>query len=123
MNKKFVEENIGKAKAAIEEMPGLLDDKKQLDKTMRSKMAAFGAAVYMSGLRPAIAYYTKNEVNVIKLLSRMYTGKYDENLFDKIPNDFRKMQEVRDTILGYAVCLKLAMNLFELKENENGGSN
>lgn len=115
MNKKFVEKNIERAKAAIEELPGLLDEKKRIDKTLRSKMAAFGAAVYMSGLLPAIAYYSKNEKTIIKLLAKMYLGDGEADLFNVVS----KENDAREKILGYAVCLKLAMNLFELKESND----
>jgi len=118
MNKNFVETNIGRAKAAIEEMPGLLDDKKQLDKTLRSKMAAFGAAIYMSGLLTAIAYYSKNEPTVIKLLAKLYRGDENANLFDIVSKEGH-INDAREKILGYAVCLKLAMNLFKLKESND----
>ena len=60
MDRYSVEKNIGKAIDSIEAVFGT--DK--VDKSMRSKMSAFGAAVLMGGPLSAFAYYEKNEKKI-----------------------------------------------------------
>ena len=53
MDKRSVEKYMPLADDAIKAVLG----GKDLEKTYRSKLSAFGAAVIMSGLLPAVAYY------------------------------------------------------------------
>lgn len=132
MDKYEVEKNMGAAKEAISKV--FKDDK--IDKTMRSKMSAFGAMVLMSGVTPAIAYYSENQPKVVELLAEMYLGNCQddkkeqvkkeqvkkEEFFKKIiekmkvneKQDDKKKQEVTEQIINYSISLKLAFNLFEL---------
>lgn len=55
MDKRSVEKYMPLADDAIKAVLG----GKDLEKTYRSKLSAFGAAVIMSGLLPAVAYYEK----------------------------------------------------------------
>lgn len=106
MNKRNVEGNMEAAIQAIKDTCG-----GTVDKSMRGKMSAFGAAVMMSGVAPAVAYFAKNEPNVRDILCKMYREEDKEALLKKTKED----------ILEKAVSVKLAMNLF-IKDNNNGES-
>ena len=133
MNRKYLENNIGRAREAIENCPGI--DK--TDKQLRSKTAAFGAAVISSGLLSAVAYYHENERAVEKLLSKMYCGDYEEDLFMAVyravglhtdrsgritSGDLRKKAEITERILNDSVCLKMAFNFF-VKDKKDESKN
>lgn len=131
MNKRYLENNIGRAREAIENCPGI--DK--TDKQLRSKTAAFGAAVISSGILSAIAYYHENERAVEKLLAKMYCGDYEEDLFKVVYQaigmgtdqngrittaNLEKKTEITERILNDSVCLKMAFNFFvKDKKDEN----
>lgn len=118
MNKRIVEENMGKAAEAIEKVFALQEqEEKVIDKTYRSKMSAFGAAVMMSGILPAIAYYQKNEVKIIELLKCMIPT-VEGSLFDYIKNQ-EDRNAITETILNYSISLKLAMNLYIVEKDDN----
>ena len=138
MNKRYLENNIGRAREAIEKCPGI--DK--TDKQLRSKMAAFGAAVISSGILSAIAYYHENEPAVERLLAKMYCDDYEKDLFQAIYDEtrlgvasgdpdgrivtwnLRKNEEVTERILNDSVCLKMAFNFFVRdKKDENKDKN
>lgn len=123
MNKRYLENNIGRAREAIENCPGI--DK--TDKQLRSKMAAFGATVISSGLLSAIAYYHENARDIERLIAKMYCGDYERDLFrtvcDEIRLDtdqcgriitknLRKKEEMTERMLNDSVCLKMAFNFF-----------
>jgi hypothetical protein len=134
MNKRYLENNIGKAREAIENCPGI--DK--TDKQLRSKMAAFGATVISSGILAAIAYYHENARDIERLLAKMYCGDYEKDLFKavydkvKLSEDqdgritteyLRKKEEITERILNDSVCLKMAFNFFVRdKKDENRNS-
>ena len=78
MDKRSVEKYMPLADDAIKAVLG----GKDLEKTYRSKLSAFGAAVIMSGLLPAVAYYEKKE------------------------------DTLKEDIIHYSISLKLVMNLY-----------
>ena len=123
MNKRYLENNIGRAREAIENCPGI--DK--TDKQLRSKMAAFGATVISSGLLSAIAYYHENARDIERLIAKMYYGDYEKDLFKTVydeirlatdqhgrivTKDLRKKEEMTERMLNDSVCLKMAFNFF-----------
>lgn len=129
MNKKYLEENIGRAREAIENCPKIDKSNKQL----RSKMAAFGAAVLSGGLLSALAYYHENEPTIEKLLAKMYCDKYNEDLFqiiykdiklteDKdgrlVPGNIHRKAEITERILNDSICLKMAFNFFVREQKD-----
>lgn len=128
MDKYEVEKNMEAAYQAINDT----FSGKTVDKMMRSKMSAFGAMVVMSGVIPALAYYKQNEPKIIELLWRMYKDESEKNPNDKLENfpmqiaknmkvdnkiDSKKKQEITEKIINEAISLKLAFNLFTLKDN------
>ena len=131
MNKSYLENNIGRAREAIENCPGI--DK--TDKQLRSKMAAFGATVLSGGILSALAYYRENEPAIEKLLAKMYCGDYEKDLFQLvygeirlkkddeeriIPADAIRKAEITDKIINDSICLKMAFNFFvKVQKYEN----
>ena len=131
MNKSYLENNIGRARDAIENCPGI--DK--TDKQLRSKMAAFGAAVLSGGILSALAYYRENEPAIEKLLAKMYCGDYEKDLFQLVYGEIRlkkddeeriisadaiRKAEITDKIINDSICLKMAFNFFvKVQKNEN----
>lgn len=114
MNKRNVEGNMDAAIQAIKEIKDTCGD--IINQSMRGKMSAFGAAVMMSGVAPAVAYYAKNEPNVLNILCKMYEKtEHEETKHEKL------FQKEKEDILEKAVSVKLAMNLF-IKDNNNGES-
>ncbi len=128
MNKRYLENNIGRAREAIENCP----DIDKTDKQLRSKTAAFGAAVISSGILSAIAYYHENEPSIEKLLAKMYSNDYNADLFQEvyreiklgldqdgkiITRNVKRKSEITERILNDSVCLKMAFNFF-VKEKQ-----
>ena len=107
MNKRNVEEHMDKAVAAIKQVFPNGD----VDRSMRSKMSAFGAAVMMSGKGSALAYYLKNEEKIIEMIYKTYPEEETEK---KKANDMFSILERKQTddLLERSVALKLALNLF-----------
>ncbi len=136
MNKYEVEKHMGLASETICKVYKQDKiDKDKIDKMMRSKMAAFGAMVLMSGVTPAIAYYSDNEPKIVELISEMYLQNSlintpKDNVCTNKPVDFfnrivmdmqtngkpdcKKKQIVTEKIINYSISLKMAFNLFEL---------
>lgn len=111
MDKRAVERYMPMADEAIRSVFG----KEKIDKTYRSKLSAFGAAVIMSGLLPAMAYYKKNEVKLIELLENMYeknTGSKLGNggLFELAKN--KEEEDLKELIINFSISLKLVLNLY-----------
>lgn len=121
MDKRAVENFMPLADDAIRKTFKDKDGKIVVDSTYRSKMSAFGAAVIMSGLLPALAYYQKNEDKIIKLLEYMYKEydkKYNElddtkeNSIFEIAKDEKNKDNLKELILNFSISLKLVMNLY-----------
>ena len=111
MDKRVVESYMPMADEAIKNVLG----NEKIDKTYRSKLSAFGAAVIMSGLLPALAYYQKNEKKVIELLEDMYKQLPDKELnegglFELAKK--KKEEDLKELIINFSISLKLVMNLY-----------
>ncbi len=124
MDRYRIEKMIGPAADALKEQ---YPDGK-LEKTIRSKFSAFGAAVLMSGLLPAMAYYRKNQPEIIDLLEKVYSAEHHKNskgkLFDIVRSeiDAKRRGVVTAEILDMSVSLKMACNLFELTDFTKEGA-
>ena len=115
MDRRAVERYMPLADEAIQSMFG----NTKVDKTYRSKLSAFGAAVIMSGLLPTIAYYSKNEDKIIKLLEYMYNnssetkGEKKDSLFDYVKTlEGKELSNIKEKIINYSISLKLVLNLY-----------
>ncbi len=104
MNRRNVENYMDDAYKAIKHY---LKNKKveYLDDKLRGKMSAFGAAVMMSGVKPAVAYFSKNQPEIIKLL-------------EKMNNDHSFDEKDKEKLMEMSVSLKLAMNLYIKPQGE-----
>ena len=116
MNKRNVENNMEKACEAI----NAVRNKDCIDKSLRGKMSAFGAAVMMSGVKPAVAYFAKNEPKVINMLYCVYDNNGANKGIEAQTKCLCKQE--KEDILEKAVSLKLAMNMFIDDGNEEGSS-
>ena len=118
MNRYRIEELIGDAQAVIAEQYKGQDT---IDKMMRSKMSAFGAAVIMSGVLPAIAFYRENEPVIVTMLETLYKKVHKNALgeifaiMDKEIREHRE-SEATEELLAMSVSLKMAFNLFKLEK-------
>ena len=106
MNKSYLENNIGRAREAIENCPGI--DK--TDKQLRSKMAAFGATVLSGGILSALAYYRENEPAIEKLLAKMYCGDYEKDLFQLVYGEIRLKKDDEERIIPADAIRKAEMS-------------
>ena len=113
MNKINIERYMDEAVKAIKSV----FPEGEVDKSLRSKMSAFGAATRMSGKKSALAYYKKNEENVIKMLYRTYSDFNNNADPNKIYAVLAEKEE--DDILERSVALKLALNLFIKEEKDS----
>ena len=113
-----IEGFIGDARKVLEKSC----KKGELDKTLRSKMSGFGAAVIMGGILPAIAYYSKNEKDVLLLLEQLYTRVHPEEHIEgdlfSIAQNHKNPNEISEELLAMSVSLKMAMNTFRLVEKK-----
>lgn len=123
MDKYLVEKWIGPAKDVIADK---YQGQDSIDKMMRSKMSAFGAAILMSGVLPAIAFFQKNEPDVVTLVESLYGKEHPGEtgeLFDIVRSRIdaqgsRNEKEITEDILTISVSLKLAFNLFHLVKQD-----
>lgn len=132
MNRYDIENNMENARDAIKNKFWEKDPKtgelrsKPINKMMRSKISAFGAMVLMSGVQPAICFFNddtdETKKAIVDLVAAMYNKRepgIKDHFFDKITKkiEVEKQREiVQENILNDSVSLKLAFNLFELKE-------
>ena len=120
MNRYQVDEIIGEARDVIADHYRGQDS---IDKMMRSKMSAFGAAVIMSGILPAIAFYMENEKDIVDMLETLYKKIHTTasgNIFDIMDKQIREHRENEATedLLAMSVSLKMAFNLFKLEKTQ-----
>jgi len=122
MNKQRVNDWIGPAATALE-VAGIAKEGK-INSKFRSQISTFGAAVTMGSLKSAAAFFAKQGGAAVpreRLLTAMY---YVINRESKEPNQvFHYICEndshyVREQFVDAAIALKLAMNLYELVEED-----
>lgn len=97
--------------------------------SFNSQIAAFSVAVAMSGLKPAMAIYYDRDNNssidksmIIDLLANMYSKENsflnkDDFFKEVIYAEGEKEQTLRNTIIEYAIALKLAIRTFKFKKS------
>lgn len=120
MNKKRVNDWILPAKEAL--ITCEIVENGKIDKTFRSHISSFGAAVIMGSLPAAVAFFTEqggSSVQRQKLIQAMYcciTGevKKEKEIFDIVCKN--NTAEMRDKFTDASIALKLAMNFFDLKK-------
>lgn len=97
--------------------------------SFNGQIAAFSVAVAMSGLKPAMAIYYDRDNNssidksmIIDLLANMYSKENpflnkDDFFKEVIYAEGEKEQTLRNTIIEYAIALKLAIRTFKFKKS------
>ena len=129
MNKKVINDEMQYAYDALAEAK-IADKDGKIEKTYRGQISSFGAAVTMGSLRPAIAFFSKDanngegsDVQRSKLMKAVLivlkkAGKAEESLETLYDYTKVKTEDVcKEDIINAAISLKLAMNLYVLKES------
>lgn len=141
MNKKKINDMIPSAYKVLGEV-GIADDKYRVLKAYRGQIATFGAAIIMGSLTSAVAFFSKKGNSdkenssgvdrqkilngIIKLVLTQEEIKSFENkdygamLMCHIGKKTEKIAQ--EEIINAAIALKLAMNLYELDENDGDAS-
>ena len=123
-DKKQVNVLIPKAKDALVSCAIVEDGK--IKKAWRSQVSALGAAITMGSLQAAVAMYSKQgnaDVNRPKLLRAiertlsLETGTLVSQI-DAARNNAHQLHSLKRKVVNSAVALKLAMNLFDLTEEQ-----
>lgn len=122
MNKQRVNDWILPAKKAI--VDNGIPENGVIDKTYRSQIATFGAAVVMGSLKSAIAFFSeknKSSVERPKLIQAMYqiitneSKQETKDIFQYVcDND---SYELVEQFTDASIALKLAFNFFDLVED------
>jgi len=136
MNKKVVDALIPEAYDSIKKV-GIATVEENIyivDNRFRGQMAAFGAAIMTGSLLSAISFFSSkgsSEIHrekileAICLLLKLEPKEEQEELCSvlfKYVKDKKMAQEIRDVkenIINAAIAIKLALNLFTIKKEEN----
>lgn len=124
MNKERVNEWIPKAYEAIREVK--IEENGMVDKSFRGQISTFGAAISMGSLSAAIAFFSDagsasvDRTKLMKALNRMLNPKGSSDFYFYVKDRIDKGQEeqCREDVIHAAIALKLAMNLYPLKDKE-----
>jgi CRISPR-associated protein Cmr5 len=123
--KKRIEAYLPDAIAIISEV-GIADNNDEVDSKFNGYFSSFGAAIVLSGLKPALAFYsnTKTAKERSKILKAVYKLMVDRSLGQEveavkllhyyIANENDKMLKYK--ILDAAVALKLAVRTYKFKD-------
>lgn len=128
MNKRKIEHFIPLAYEALIEndnINNIEEGKPVIEKSFKNQIAAFGAAVKTGSLLAAVCYFSDNGgagvkrnqlINVIWAIMKKEEDIKEKTLYDYIKNQEEKRKEIKNQVLQISVAIKLAMNLFTLKE-------
>lgn len=132
MNKRTVNNWLERAVNAIEATG--ISENGVVDRTYRSHISSFGAAVTMGSLKAAVAFFSQQEKALVerpRLLSAMYYIIMDMKSKEEIDAvksiDIFKYVADNDTpqtkeqFINASIALKLAMNLYDLQKNDKRG--
>lgn len=140
MNKKRIEKMLPEALEILKDPKcGICKDGK-INKSYRSAIASFGAAVTMGGFRAAVAFFSKDAekgdsdisrselIRAIDYLCQTCNIEWRdpnwrpaENVYSKVmERDDEAIRRLEQDFLHAAVALKLAMNAFDLISEKKG---
>ena len=125
MNKKRVDMWLERAYDALIKS-GIADSNKRINKTFRGQISSFGAAVITGSFKSALAFFLEQggaSVERNKLISAMdyvineNKTKVDDakTVFDNVCKS-TDLKDMRAKFIDASIAIKLAMNLFELKD-------
>ena len=128
MNKRVVDSWLSVAYNAIEKcgISEIKDGVKCIQRTYRSQISNFGAAVTMGSIKSAVAFFSQQGKAVAdrpKLLQAMYFIISNGDILT--PDEIFKwlcsqdQSEVREKFINASVALKLAMNFYKLLPEKN----
>jgi len=118
MNKKRVDSWLLNAKEAL--IKTEIAKNGAIEKTYRSQISSFGAAVTMGSFKAAVAFFSAQggaSVHREKLLSAMYYVVFKELKTEKQVLDYvceNDTRDLRNQFIDASIALKLAMNFFDL---------
>lgn len=121
MNKKRVNDWILPAKKVLENI-GIAQNGK-VDKTFRSQISSFGAAVVMGSLKSAVAFFSEQGGATVareKLIQAMYCLAFETETIAN-PQDILEIvcknnsRDLKEKFIDASIALKLAMNFFVLE--------
>ena len=128
MNKKTVEKMLPKALDTLRDPHCVIEKGGKINKSYRSSISSFGAAVAMGSFRAAVAFFSK-DAEKGSGISRSALLVALDHLCSADPNHWQTAEQIcaqvlqtpddelrltQDRYLHAAVALKLAMNAFEL---------
>lgn len=127
MNKQAVNDGISYAYKALSEV-GIAKEGK-IEKTYRGQISSFGAAITTGSLKAAVAFFSnqgssvveRQKINeaILKVLQKL--GKADEKcktLWNYVDESKDTEAVKKENIVNAAISVKLAMNLYTLKDRE-----
>ena len=142
MNKKQVEEYLPRAYDVLKECGIASGTPLAIENEFRGYIASFGAAVSMGSLLSAVAFFSKQgdaKRDRSKLMEAIYRliaadggtteipkadalsrGHLFQYVRDRNKNE-ADQRAVKEDVLSAAVALKLAMNLYDLKNSDGEG--
>ena len=125
MNKKEVEELIPIAYQELKKNEIICKEGK-INKRFRSQIASFGSAIAMGNLLSAVTFFSQNgeakvqRTELLNVIWSMLVEKYKVeggNLKDYVLKQNEQFL-FKERIINCAIAIKLAINLFELVEEE-----
>lgn len=151
MNKRKVDQAISRAYDVLNEI-GIVEEingEPAILKGYKSQISAFGASISMGSLISAVSFYSEKgnaAVDRTKLMKAIYImineqEKLDQpdcTLWEYIKETLSECNDIKyrethailkEQVINYSIALKLAMNLYPLKddaeigEKDNGGEN
>lgn len=143
MNKRKVDQAISRAYDVLAET-GIVEEIKgepTILKGYKSQIAAFGASISMGSLISAVSFYNEKgnaAVDRTKLMKAVYMmineqeklDNPDRSLWEYIKetlsgcddSEYREMYaKLKEQVINYSIALKLAMNLYPLKDDAEIG--
>ncbi|MBR5597142.1 MAG: hypothetical protein IKW30_07025 [Lachnospiraceae bacterium] len=125
MNKNLINHEIQAAYDALRESKIVDENDGSIKKTYRGQISSFGAAITMGSLISSVAFFSADggsEVERSKLMKAILLvlkkerGVSENKLFDYVVNHKTEQDKCKEEILNAAIALKLAMNLYKLKQ-------
>ncbi|MBS7007937.1 type III-B CRISPR module-associated protein Cmr5 [Anaerostipes sp.] len=145
MNKRIIDQEISYAFDILDEAGIVKEDggEKVILKGYKSQIAAFGASISMGSLISAVAFYNDKgnaAVDRTKLLKAIYKiinrqkdiNDANQSLYAYIKNELQGCESaayhstyarLKEEVINAAIALKLAMNLYPLKDETEIGDN
>jgi CRISPR/Cas system CMR-associated protein Cmr5 small subunit len=128
MDKRKVDRLIEKAYLVLPEVGIVKEDK--VERVWNGYISSFGAAIMQGSLLAAVSFFSKKSEKTVVDRSQLTKAifkliedaekKEQSNLFEyvQIKRGTGKEREAKEHIVHAAVALKLALNLYDLREEE-----